>query len=80
MILIITLLFFKILRNESVSYDPEEILSRSIQKEKSNDHAQKAGVSDPRRQDGPDRFRSRSSFSDRFLSCFKSFILLLFKN
>ena len=75
MILIITLLFLKILRNESVSYDPEEILSRSIQKEKSNDHAQKAGVSDQRRQDGPDRFRSRSSFSDRFLSCLKSFIL-----
>ena len=60
------LLFLKIHRHESVNYDPEEILSRSIQKEKSNDHAQKASVSDPRRQEGPDRYRSRSSFSDRF--------------
>lgn len=75
-----TLLFLTIQRHESVSYDPEEILSRSIQKEKSNDHAQKAGVSDPRRQEGSDRYRSRSSFSDRLLFRFKSFELKPFEN
>ena len=52
-----------------MNYDPEEILSRSIQKEKNNDHSQKGSVSDPRRQDGSDRYRARSSFSDRFQSC-----------
>ena len=53
-------------RQDSMNYDPEEILSRSIQKQKNNDHDLKGSVSDPRRQDSADRYRSRSSFSDRF--------------
>ena len=53
-------------RQNSMNYDPEEILSRSIQKQKNNDHDLKGSVSDPRRQDSADRYRSRSSFSDRF--------------
>ena len=53
-------------RQDSMNYDPEEILSRSIQKQKNNDHDLKGSVSDPRRQDNTDRYRARSSFSDRF--------------
>ena len=53
-------------RQDSMNYDPEEILSRSIQKQKNNDHDLKGSVSDPRRQDNADKYRSRSSFSDRF--------------
>ena len=53
-------------RPRADNYDPEAILIGSIQKEKSMEHTGKQNASDPRRRDSADRYRHRSSFSDRY--------------
>jgi hypothetical protein len=62
---IVAFLFKICSRPENEHYDPEEILSRSIQKEKNLEHSSKGNPSDPRIHESPERYRSRSSFSDR---------------
>jgi len=52
-------------RPRADNYDPEAILIGSIQKEKSMEHSGKQNTSDPRRRPSADRYRHRSSFSDR---------------
>ena len=59
---------FLIVRPETNShYDPEEMLSRSIRKDKIVEQGSKGNPRDPRRKKTPERNRSRSSFSERYI-------------
>ena len=63
------LMIYRSFRQEVDNYDPEEILSRSIQKEKGTEATLKGSSDDQRRHVSPERYRSRSSFSDRYICC-----------
>ena len=62
----LTILSKYLSRPRADNYDPEAILIGSIQKEKSMEHSGKQNTSDPRRRESADRYRHRSSFSDRY--------------
>ena len=62
----LTILSKYLSRPRADNYDPEAILIGSIQKEKSMEHSGKQNTSDPRRRPSADRYRHRSSFSDRY--------------
>ena len=67
-------------RPRADNYDPEAILIGSIQKEKSMEHSGKQNTSDPRRRPSADRYRHRSSFSDRYNHPNRRFPKMFFQN